>query len=529
MGTATAPVPKRWNLRGIPVFQAEVPGRVRAALCFRVGTADEPLHMAGITHLIEHLALSGPGTQSFEYNGFVDNTVTAFLVSGTPEQVKMFFAHVTAALQALPRERVAVERRIIETEAAGHRQSSFRGTLSLRYGAGGFGAADYRQIGMMWLTPEAVQTWAARHFTAGNVAAWVAGPVIPGLHVDLPPGPRIPPPALVARSFPVPCVTEDGSLGATVSMVSPRSAALAAAMAILERRGMQRIRFTEGLSYGVQTNIDELDGRTVHALATTDALPEHATKAATALLDVADVLSLSGPDPTELEFVNSAMEEGTSDPQSVIDEMQGMVRAELLGREPTPFEQRRKEIASLDSRMVAAALKVALDTAIVVIPYETQSPRPHYAPYARFDARPLKGRANPNAFGTGEQLVVGASGIAYCDPDRRAHNIPWPEVAVAARWDDGTRYLIARDGTEILFRPRAWNNPQLILAAIDTNTPRERVIQADTPSPSADMPTPPHQERRGSIVAGRAPILLVLAGLLIAAVAGLALLASLQR
>ena len=286
---------------------------------------------------------------------------------------------------------------------------------------------------------------------------------------------------------------------------------------------------TEGLSYGVQTNIDELDGRTVHALATTDALPEHATKAATALLDVADVLSLSGPDPTELEFVNSAMEEGTSDPQSVIDEMQGMVRAELLGREPTPFEQRRKEIASLDSRMVAAALKVALDTAIVVIPYETQSPRPHYAPYARFDARPLKGRANPNAFGTGEQLVVGASGIAYCDPDRRAHNIPWPEVAVAARWDDGTRYLIARDGTEILFRPRAWNNPQLILAAIDTNTPRERVIQADTPSPSADMPAPPHQERRGTIVAGRAPILLVLAGLLIAAVAGLALLASFQR
>ena len=78
----------------------------------------------------------------------------------------------------------------------------------------------------------------------------------------------------------MPCVTEDGSLGATVSMVSPRSAALAAAMAILERRGMQRIRFTEGLSYGVQTNIEELDGRTVHALASTDALPEHATKAA---------------------------------------------------------------------------------------------------------------------------------------------------------------------------------------------------------------------------------------------------------
>src|SRR6266481_5190313 len=63
MGTAIRPVPKRWNLGGIPVFQAEVPGRVRAALEFRVGTADEPLHMAGVTHLIEHLALHGLGNQ----------------------------------------------------------------------------------------------------------------------------------------------------------------------------------------------------------------------------------------------------------------------------------------------------------------------------------------------------------------------------------------------------------------------------------------------------------------------------------
>ena len=85
MSTAARPVPKRWNLNGVPVFQAEVPGRVRAALQFRVGTADEPLHMAGVTHLIEHLALSGLGTQPYEYNGFVDNVQCVFLMSGTAD------------------------------------------------------------------------------------------------------------------------------------------------------------------------------------------------------------------------------------------------------------------------------------------------------------------------------------------------------------------------------------------------------------------------------------------------------------
>src|SRR2546429_5880129 len=125
MSTATRPAPKRWNLGGVPVFQAEVPGRVRAALESRVGTADEPLHMSGVTHLIEHLTLSGLGTQPYDYHGYVDQTHCAFLVSGTVDQVKQFFVNVCGALQALPKDRVATERRVIETEAAGHHQSLF--------------------------------------------------------------------------------------------------------------------------------------------------------------------------------------------------------------------------------------------------------------------------------------------------------------------------------------------------------------------------------------------------------------------
>jgi zinc protease len=518
----TRPAPKRWNLHGIPVFQADVPGRVRAGLVFRTGTADEPLHMAGITHLIEHLALSGLGSQPYEYNGFVDQTQTAFLISGTAEQVIEFFARVTAALKALPGDRVVTERRIIETEAAGHHQSSYRGSLSLRYGATGFGTADYRQIGMLWLTPQAVQEWAARHFTAGNAAAWVAGPVIPGLKIDLPPGPRVAPPPLTPKRLPLPCLAEEDGLGATASMVAPRSSALWAGTGILERRAMQRIRFIEGLSYGVQTSVQQLDGRVVHVIATTDALPEHATQAGAALLDVADVLSLTGPDRAELDQLLTLVDEALSDPQSLVAELQTMAQDELLGVPGSGLTRLRKELTSLTATEVAAALKQALDSAIVIMAPGLKSPRPHFPPYPIVEAHPLPGTEVAHAYVRGMRMLVGPSGISMCDADRRAFNIFWQEVAVGARWDDGSRLLIGRDGTTISFRPPVWRNPQLLLAAIDGNVPADRAVQADGPSPSSDLPPPPKVPRTGSILAGRAPLLLIVAGLLMVAIAAVA-------
>ena len=219
----------------------------------------------------------------------------------------------------------------------------------------------------------------------------------------------------------------------------------------------------------------------------------------------------------------AALDEAMSDPQTVVGEMQGLADSELLGVEPLTLDKRRAEVAALTPRAVAAALKAALDTAIVIIPRGAKSPRPHLAPYPTVEARPLRGTGTPNAFGTGEQMIVGPSGIAVCDSDRRASNILWQEIAVGARWDDGTRMLIGRDGTEILFRPPAWRNPELILAAIDANAPADRVIEADVPSPSAELPKPPRIGRRGSVFAGRAPIFMMAAGLLLAAVAGTAL------
>jgi hypothetical protein len=55
----------RSMLGSIPVFHAPVPCPVNAALFVRVGTADERPPIAGVTHVVEHLALSGVGRPRF--------------------------------------------------------------------------------------------------------------------------------------------------------------------------------------------------------------------------------------------------------------------------------------------------------------------------------------------------------------------------------------------------------------------------------------------------------------------------------
>jgi hypothetical protein len=305
-------------------------------------------------------------------------------------------------------------------------------------------------------------------------------------------------------------------------MVGIRSTALWAGLTILERRAMQRIRFSEGLSYTAQTAIQQLDGRTVHVMAMTDALPEHSTKAGSALLDVADVLSLTGPEAAEIQEVGTRLDEAFSDPQSLIGEMQAMVHDELLGVAPRTLEQTRDEVGLLTPSAIAAALKPALDSMILIMPEGTQSPRPHFAPYPLVEAHPLSGTEVRHIYTPGMGMVVGPAGISLCDSNRRAFNISWQDVAVGARWDDGSRHLIGRDGTEILFRPRVWRNPALILAAIDGNVPADRIVQADGPSPSVDLPPPPKSQRTGSFMAGRGPLLLVGGGILLIALAAIA-------
>src|SRR5690606_21554176 len=83
---------------GIPALIAPGPGPARGGITFRVGRADETLARAGITHLVEHLALHRLGLTDYHYNGTTGATVTHFSSQGSAETIADYLTSVCAAL-----------------------------------------------------------------------------------------------------------------------------------------------------------------------------------------------------------------------------------------------------------------------------------------------------------------------------------------------------------------------------------------------------------------------------------------------
>jgi hypothetical protein len=63
----TLPTVQRTTVAGVPAWWAPADGPVTATLMFRTGHADETLANAGITHLVEHLALFPLGRCDYVY------------------------------------------------------------------------------------------------------------------------------------------------------------------------------------------------------------------------------------------------------------------------------------------------------------------------------------------------------------------------------------------------------------------------------------------------------------------------------
>ena len=108
------------SLGGLTVLRASsAVGRNLAALVFRVGRFDETLATAGITHLVEHLALAGQGEAPYDFNAEVSGRFTTFsMESADPRDVGDFVSTVCDGLTVDHRAGLEQEKRILRTEAA---------------------------------------------------------------------------------------------------------------------------------------------------------------------------------------------------------------------------------------------------------------------------------------------------------------------------------------------------------------------------------------------------------------------------
>lgn len=463
---------------GIPTLFAYAPGPMRAGLVFRVGVADETLSRAGITHLVEHLALHRQGLADYHFNGETKAAFTHFYMEGAEHEVVAYLQGVCASLCDLPMERLETEKEILRTEEAR------RGSAQLplwRYGAQGYGLVSYPEWGVRNLRPEDVRHWAQTWFTQGNAVLWVAGERMPaGLSLKLPAGGRHPMPAVTSALPETPACFSDGKGGVLLDAVVADTAAARLYAGVLERELSRSLRQEGGYSYTAATDhTARRDGMAV-VTAFADALPDKQDAVLGGFVDVLAGLQAGRIGQPDLEAVRSRLDSALAAPDAAAKRLPGSAEDLLAGRPVSSPDELRAELRTVTPEQVHAVAREAAATALM------QVPAGHSADWAGYAAAPTEssyvvtGRKFRSARERGAALVVGADGVSVTaqEPDGTEHaaTVAYRACAAMLCWPDGGRRLIGTDGLIVEVEPGLYDIDAHTLATIDAAVPPHALV-----------------------------------------------------
>lgn len=245
--------------RGIPVRWADLPGPITGTLIFGVGHRDEPAHLMGITHLIEHLAFRTIEPLHVQSSGVVSDESLMFYATGEPDDVARFLNDISRALHSIGNvssEDLDLEKTVLRTEAG--TDNSTAGLLTYRFGLGGLGNSNASHAGSYALTATELAAWSSDWMTSSNAALTFTGPIPAALALDLPTGK--PPQRWSGQPVDAtPRLVESGKVGVAVSLVVDWESALELGRALSEE-ARRRLRHDLGLIYSPEvfhTRIDE--------------------------------------------------------------------------------------------------------------------------------------------------------------------------------------------------------------------------------------------------------------------------------
>ncbi|QNP70734.1 insulinase family protein [Streptomyces roseirectus] len=483
-------------VQGIPTLYApsttgpSTTGELTAGLMFRVGRADETLATAGITHLVEHLALHRLGLSDLHYNGATATTYTLFHVTGTEAEVVTYLNSVCAALRELPLERLETEKEILRTEAAGRGGSS---QLPLwRYGAQGYGLTSYSELGTWSLTPDAVRYWAQTRFTRDNAALWITGDHVPaGLDLTLPPGTRIPAPAATSALPVTPAYVcgDDGQV--VLSSVVRRSAAAMLFADLFGRALFHDLRQEGGYSYQADADYSPRDAEYATITAYADALPQKQDAVIGGFVDTLARLRAGTFTQQELDSSRARLLKQYDDPGAGL--LPGNALSLLLGRPVRSAEERRAELTAVTLADVHEVAQETWAGALLQVPGRGVD-------WAGFTLAPqysttsLSGTSHRHLSEDGVTLTIAPDGVTLTTPGGPV-TVPYGSCAAMTARPDGSRTLTGHDGFSVTVEPTLYKGvtPDRI-AAIDAAVPPHSVVHLPPRDPSR-IPTP---ERRPS-------------------------------
>ncbi|MFF4093247.1 M16 family metallopeptidase [Streptomyces sp. NPDC001834] len=465
-----------------------------AGLFFRVGVADETLATAGVTHLVEHLALHSLGLSDLHYNGATAATYTLFHVTGTPEEVTTHLNGVCAALRDLPVERLETEREILRTEAAGRSVGPDHQLPMWRYGAQGYGLTSYAEFGTWHLTAEAVLDWARTRFTRDNAVLWITSDTVPdSLDLTLPAGAPQPLPTLSSALPVAPAYTRGGSGGVVMDGIVRRSTAATLFAEVFSRALYADLRQKGGYSYTAEAGYRPRDAEFATITAFADALPMKQDAVVGGFVDVVARLRAGTIDQAELDAARAKFRKHFQGPDVAASRLPAYALNLLTGH---PNLTVAEHLAELDAVTVDDLREVARElhsTALFQVPGRGLD-------WAGFAEAPQWSDPVETGAGSRHRSLEDDSVVLTVSPE--AVSMTTPTGSIVVRYDacamllayqDGGRHLVGLDGFRIPVEPTLYKRlTPARLAVIDAGVPPEAVVHM----PARGTESVPRPQRR---------------------------------
>ncbi|MFS8100077.1 hypothetical protein LFM09_23390 [Lentzea alba] len=456
---------------GVPTVIAPARGPMRAGLVFRVGMADETLVTSGITHLVEHLALSGFELPGHHANGETRMINTHFYAQGSPTDVSTFLTRTCDALTSLPIDRLETEKTIVRTEAASRGTGADWNMPVWRYGAQGYGLVGGSEFGVETLRPETVLQWAAEWFTRENAVLWIAGDDVPsGLRLRLRGGVRRPTPPVTSALPLTPAYYADGSGQVTMDAVVSRSVTAHVLATVLERRLFQGLRQERGGSYTATASYRARDAENGIITALADALPEKQDVVVHGFLEVLTALKAGHIAVADVDAGKARLTNLLSDPDFEAAILPSNAADLLTGRPISTVEQWRAETEAVTAAGVHATAVEAMASALLQLPDGYTADWAGFARAPMFSPSAVEGIRYASRESTEVSLVVGGGGVSLLTPDGPV-TVRYDQCVAAEAWPHGARRLVGADGMIVSVDPSRFAIDPRATAMIDAGTP----------------------------------------------------------
>lgn len=457
------------------MFWVEGPQPLTAHLIFRVGVRDETFMTTGLTHLVEHLAMSSIPDLRQSHNAGVELTFTSFMASGKPDSVGSFLTAVCSALTAPDLGRLDVEKKVLTAEGSGTVPPASAEHLRHRFGLSSLGLADVSPPALEALEPAEVLGHMRRNFTAGNAALALSGAPPRGLRLELPAGPDRRPVTAKPLRMALPMWFEQGGplLGLSFEVPADTEARREAARTLARiacRRALRILRQEHGWIYDIDClHFFEDDGRGVLCFES-DPTMQHAEDVRLGLLEILRDLSLNGPTAEELSIEAAEVQEYLEDPASAIEAAVAAAESHLLGRAAVSPEDKRALAEGVTPEACRAVLQRLEETAIFGMPEGTrpgdgsiQSDTDRAVDWLGGKEFRRGVRGTFAGVPGGSKLFVGEKGVTL-STDYTA-SITWDDLVGVAVGRDGLVTLIGKDSQQIHLRETWFSNGR---QAIDT-------------------------------------------------------------